>query len=115
LLDLGRVTPAYAYARAQEVRAAATRMLTAMLDDVDAMLLPVVSEPPPDIATTGDARFQIPWTLCGFPCVAVPSGMVKGLPVAVQLVGAPTRESRLLTAAAWCEHVFDVNLRPPEP
>jgi Asp-tRNA(Asn)/Glu-tRNA(Gln) amidotransferase A subunit family amidase len=41
--------------------------------------------------------------------------MVKGLPVAVQLVGAPARESRLLTAAAWCEHVFDVNLRPPEP
>lgn len=48
---------------------------------------------------TGSPLLQGLWTAVGFPAVAVPCGMVGGLPVGVQLAAAPMQESALLTAA----------------
>jgi Asp-tRNA(Asn)/Glu-tRNA(Gln) amidotransferase A subunit family amidase len=70
----------------------------------------VTPEPAPSCDTTGDSRFQIPWTLCGFPALALPSGRASGLPLAVQLVAAPNAEGKLLAVARWCEQILDLHL-----
>jgi Asp-tRNA(Asn)/Glu-tRNA(Gln) amidotransferase A subunit family amidase len=38
------------------------------------------------------------YTLTGLPALAVPCGMVEGLPIGVQLVGAPGCETTVIAA-----------------
>ena len=38
-----------------------------------------------------------------------------GLPLGVQLVGAPLAETRLLEAARWIEAMVGLGVAPPEP
>lgn len=114
LIDLGMVTPAHAYLHAQQVRRETARRLATMFADVDVILLPVIPEPAPARATTGDSRLQIPWTMCGFPAVSLPTGLSPtGLPLAMQLIADRCKELPLLTAAHWSEHVLALNLVPP--
>jgi Asp-tRNA(Asn)/Glu-tRNA(Gln) amidotransferase A subunit family amidase len=112
LLDLGLVTPAYAYVEAQHIRREAGKRLADVLKDVDALMLPLVPEPAPAQHTTGDSRFQIPWTLCGFPTLALPSGLAGGLPLSVQLAASPHDDATLLAVARWCERTLDLVLSP---
>jgi Asp-tRNA(Asn)/Glu-tRNA(Gln) amidotransferase A subunit family amidase len=109
LIDLGLATPATAYVDAQHVREDDTERLSALLEEIDVLVTPVTPGPPPARDTTGDSTYQIPWTLCGFPAVALPSGNDDGLPLAVQLVGARARDASLIAHAQWCESVLDVH------
>ena len=52
-------------------------------------------------------RYTAPFNLAGVPCLVVPAGKSGGLPVGLQLVAAPGRES-LLYAADKAEHVESV-------
>jgi aspartyl-tRNA(Asn)/glutamyl-tRNA(Gln) amidotransferase subunit A len=113
LLDLGLLTPAHAYLHAEVVRRDATERLHELFSNLDVLIVPVTAGSAPPRDTTGDSRFQIPWTLCGFPTLALPTGDAAGLPLAAQLVTAPTNEATLLTVARWCEDVLDWNLTPP--
>lgn len=113
LVELGLATPAHAYIDAQRVREDATEALASMFAGVDVLLLPVTPDVAPRRDTTGDSTFQIPWTLCGYPALSLPSGLTNELPVGVQLVGAPGRDGRLLAAAGWCESALGVDLRSP--
>jgi Asp-tRNA(Asn)/Glu-tRNA(Gln) amidotransferase A subunit family amidase len=62
---------------------------------------------------TGDSRLQIPWTLCGFPALALPTGLTPdGLPLAVQFVAARGHEPALLAAACWSEQALGLCLTP---
>jgi amidase len=73
--------------------------------DVDVIMMPVVRERAPlhrDMARD-DYIFTVPASLTGWPAVVVPVGLVDGLPVAVQLVGKPWQEHRLLEIAAVVE------------
>ncbi len=45
------------------------------------------------------SRLTAPFNLAGVPVLAVPVGMVRGLPVGMQLVAAPGRESLLWEVA----------------
>ena len=55
------------------------------------------------LASTGDPIFNRAWTLLGTPCVTLPFGSDKGLPLAVQLVGAYEADTELLGWAYWTE------------
>jgi aspartyl-tRNA(Asn)/glutamyl-tRNA(Gln) amidotransferase subunit A len=111
LIDLGSVTPAHVYLHAQRVRQEAARRLAAMFADVDVVVLPVVPGPAPARDATGDSRFQIPWTLCGFPALSLPAGLSPdGLPLAVQLIAGLHHEQALLAAGRWIEQVLALNL-----
>ena len=72
----------------------------------DAVLtLPAIGEAP-GLETTGDPIFCTRWTLVGAPAVSIPIGRgPSGLPLGLQLVGAPGDDKRLLSAAAWAERV----------
>jgi len=99
--------------------------LTAMFDDHDVLLTPVMAAPavPAGImegrgATvtyfweTGWVPFNILWNITGQPAASVPAGFSgEGLPLAVQIVGRPGDERTLLALAAeleaerpWAQH-----------
>ena len=105
LLDRGET------AAAEEVQAARIRagrawtQASRLLREVDALLTPSApGEAPEGLASTGDPVFNRVVTLLGFPAVSLPAGVgPSGLPLGVQLVGAPRGEAALLAVAAWAE------------
>ena len=87
----------------------------AAFEDIDAMLMPTASGPAPrDLTSTGDTRFQSPWSYVGFPSISVPVGLASnGLPLGMQLAAAPFEEAALLRVAHWVEQALGVSLSPP--
>jgi aspartyl-tRNA(Asn)/glutamyl-tRNA(Gln) amidotransferase subunit A len=113
-LEGGQAIPAVAFLRAQEVRRRFRAEATATAMHYDALLLPTAGAPAPKgLESTGDPYFCAPWTAAGMPAIALPSGLAEdGLPLSIQLVGAPFAEARLLAAAAWCERVLAFDRQP---
>ena len=98
-------------AQYDEMRAIAERCRGALAQDLrefDFLLTPSApGEAPASLASTGDAVFNRAWTLLGVPCVTLPyEHGPKGLPLAVQLVGAFDGDSALLGWARWVEKVL---------
>jgi Asp-tRNA(Asn)/Glu-tRNA(Gln) amidotransferase A subunit family amidase len=57
---------------------------------------------------------QAPWTVMRIPTIALPTALNKaGLPLGIQLAGAPKAEDKLLSVARWCEKALDVRLGMP--
>ena len=113
-IEMGLLTPAPAYLKAQRLRREFRAALSEMVSQVDAVMTPATPSPAPrDLTTTGDAAFQVPWTAAGLPTVVVPSALSDGgLPMAVQLGGPMGEEGRLLGAAQWCERVVGLDEGP---
>ena len=105
LLDRG------AAAQPDEVRAAKGRAgqartaMSRMLAELDVLLTPSApGEAPDGIASTGDPVFNRVVTMLGFPAISLPAGLgSSGLPLGVQLVGAPGGDAALLAVAAWVD------------
>jgi aspartyl-tRNA(Asn)/glutamyl-tRNA(Gln) amidotransferase subunit A len=114
-IELGCVIPGVEYLRAQRLRRLFQEEVAQMFSDVDVLLTPATPAPAPrDLTTTGDARFQSPWTYAGVPTIAIPSGRSQdGMPLGVQLIAPARQEARLLQAARWCEATLNVTLTPP--
>jgi amidase len=70
---------------------------------VDALLTPgALGEAPVGLGSTGDPAFDRIWTLLGTPCASLPLARgPAGLPVGVQLVGAPGQDGALVQTCAW--------------
>jgi amidase len=91
--------------------------MVAFFDDVDVLLTPVTNGPPLPARPWHERSFlanlsacarwapwNAAWNLAGLPAAAVPAGIrPDGLPVAVQLVGPPAAEGRLLWLAGELE------------
>lgn len=116
-IESGLVIPAVEYLRAQRLRRLFQEEVSQMFSDVDVLLTPAIPAPAPrDLNTTGDARFQSPWTYAGVPTIALPSGRSQdGLPLGIQLIAPSRQEERLLQAARWCEISLNITLTPPLP
>jgi Asp-tRNA(Asn)/Glu-tRNA(Gln) amidotransferase A subunit family amidase len=110
----GQVIPAVAFLLAQEARARFRHEAAALAVRYDALLTPTVGAPAPrGLEATGDPYFCAPWSAAGMPAIALPSGLAEdGLPLSIQLVGAPFAEARLLAAAAWCERTLAFDSQP---
>jgi Asp-tRNA(Asn)/Glu-tRNA(Gln) amidotransferase A subunit family amidase len=103
-VEVGQLLPAAAFVRAQRWRRRLRRGTDALLEQVDALLLPTASNVAPDTSTTGDTRFQAIVTMLGLPAISLPSGRdADGLPFGTQLVSRAWDEVGLLAAARWCE------------
>ena len=74
-----------------------------MFARADAILCPSALGPAPEgLGNTGDSIFNGPWTLLGAPAVSLPLlETAEGLPMGVQIVGAPGDDARLLRTADW--------------
>ena len=121
LLRSGALLPAEDYLAAQRLRAAIRAAVARAFADheLDALLTPTL--PLPAYAPTDErvviegveepvieaaVRTTAPFNLTGLPVVSVPSGLAGGrLPVALQLVGRPRGERRLLALARAYERL----------
>lgn len=111
LIDEGLATTAVDYASALVHRRQLQRELMESFREVDALVTPATTSTAPGIESTGDPKFNSPWSFVGFPTVSIPCCLADdGLPLSVQLVGRPFEEAKLLAAAAWCERALDVRL-----
>jgi Asp-tRNA(Asn)/Glu-tRNA(Gln) amidotransferase A subunit family amidase len=106
LVAEGERIPDAAYRAALRERERLIAGFAAWAGPYDAVLtLPAKGEAPTP-ETTGDPIFCTRWTLVGAPAVTIPIGRgPSGLPLGLQLVGAPGDDRRLLRAAAWAEKV----------
>jgi len=97
-----RVTPEReALAREQAARCGAR--LPEVFARFDALLTPAApGEAPAGLESTGDPAFDRIWTLLGTPCASLPLARgPAGLPVGVQVVGAPGKDGALVEACGW--------------
>ena len=114
--QLGRLATRLGLVRPGPVRAFEDR-LRALFQDVDVLITPVLTGPPLPaddwhrrgwlanvLAASRFAPYPAVWNLAGYPAMSVPVGTRNdGLPLAVQVVGAPGSEARLLAVAATLE------------
>ncbi|MEZ6140112.1 MAG: amidase [Zavarzinella sp.] len=78
------------------------------------LITPAIPSPAPESSTTGDPRFNTPWSLLGWPTVCMPVRLSDGgLPMAIQLSSPPGTDQQLLETAAGLERDFPWDLHPP--
>lgn len=101
LVDRGRQVSDAQYADAIDRARGYRDALVRLLDDDTIILAPATDGVAPPITAegTGSPRLQGIYTMAGLPALAVPCGMVDGLPVGVQLVAAPGCDGRVIAAA----------------
>lgn len=116
-LDEGREVGDAALAAALEQRPTLQAEFSRWLADFDAVVTPPVrGEAPATLEHTGDPVFCTIWTLVGAPALTLPVGRgPQGLPLGLQVVGAPRDDARLLSVARWVEAAIGVALRFAEP
>lgn len=98
--------------RAAVLRATLRERTAALFRDIDVLLLPVTTSGPPttdrpDTCPAGGGPLRdavLPWTvlanLCGLPACSLPTGLDgDGLPTALQVVGPPREDARVLDVA----------------
>jgi aspartyl-tRNA(Asn)/glutamyl-tRNA(Gln) amidotransferase subunit A len=107
-LDIGSAIPATAYVHTQRLRHRIRLQFEDLLKGVDGFILPSTSEVAPDRSTIGPRLCQTPWTILGWPVFTIPAGLGdEDLPIGLQLVGAPFKETKLIGVADWIERQFD--------
>lgn len=114
-IEAGILTPAVHYVQAQRIRRGFRKQIDHLLKTLDVLLTPSTPTPAPKTLTsTGDPKFQTPWTTSGLPSITLPSGLSEtGLPLGIQLVSGWLEEETLLKSAQWCEETMKVELKPP--
>lgn len=115
IIEEGLVTPATKYARARQAQVQQRADMEPVMRSVDAVIAPAATGPAPrGLGYTGNPVMQVPWTHLGFPAISLPTGLSQGgLPLGIQLVGAPFGDAELLAVARWCEKALDVHLEHP--
>jgi aspartyl-tRNA(Asn)/glutamyl-tRNA(Gln) amidotransferase subunit A len=127
--------PAKDYLRAMRIRSQMQRELRRLFEDLDAViapgryggataieqaLVPLAGDDAPEAATpaagaAGFGRLIQAGNLAGLPALVLPCGFAAGLPVAMQVVGAPFTEGKLLAIGSeFQSHTDWHKRRPPE-
>jgi Asp-tRNA(Asn)/Glu-tRNA(Gln) amidotransferase A subunit family amidase len=101
-LALGRSFSALDYLAALDEAQKLGAAMRDYFEPYDAIITPAtVGVAPRGLGSTGDPAFCSLWTLLGLPAVSLPLLEVEGgLPLGVQLVGAPNADAQLLRTAA---------------
>jgi aspartyl-tRNA(Asn)/glutamyl-tRNA(Gln) amidotransferase subunit A len=109
------------YKKAQRIRRLIRDEFIAAFREVDAILAPTapnVAFPIGDLAADPVAMyrqdvFTIPASLAGIPVVAVPCGVIDGLPIGLQLMGSHFSEATLLEIGHAYQRATDWHSRRP--
>jgi aspartyl-tRNA(Asn)/glutamyl-tRNA(Gln) amidotransferase subunit A len=128
--EAGLAIPAVTYIDALRLRTHLTAdFMAGTMAGIDVLHMPTLPVPVPTIAETdvetlgGEkvlevvgrmTQFTRPISLLGLPAVSAPCGFdAKGLPIAMQLVGHPFDEARLLTTVHAYQKVTDFHRQAP--
>lgn len=105
LLRTGAATSDTDYAEARGIVDIARREVLAVLSGCDAILGPAAPGPAPaGLGATGDPVLSRAWQALGLPVITVPGLRdPRGLPLGVQVIGAPRTEAALLRTAGWIQ------------
>jgi aspartyl-tRNA(Asn)/glutamyl-tRNA(Gln) amidotransferase subunit A len=112
------------YRKAQQVRTLLRRDFETAFEGCDVLATPTAPEVAFRIGEKADDPlrmylsdiFTVSANLAGVPAISVPCGQVHGLPVGLQLLGAPMAEATVLRVADAYQQRTDHHLqRPPEP
>jgi Asp-tRNA(Asn)/Glu-tRNA(Gln) amidotransferase A subunit family amidase len=114
MMPIGLKRAAVEYVVANRARHAFRDAVIPLLEAHDALLSPTALGPAPaGLGWTGDASLCAPWSSAGVPSISIPTGLdPTGLPLALQLIQAPSGLERLLGVAAWCEGVVAFGAKP---
>lgn len=127
-LQAGRDLKAVDYVAAVNARPSMIEKFLLSMKGIDALAVPGTCVPAPRIGqdkvgVSGKEtevyhalnRMTLPFNYVGFPSVSIPSGLVKGLPVGVQLVSRLFEESHVLRLASALERAFPFPAPPEQP
>ena len=107
LIKEGRSISVGVLAEALTGRARLRRQLTELMDhhSLDLWITPAAPGPAPrGLDTTGDPIMNLPWSHCGLPTIALPTGKnEEGLPMALQIAGRWYEDERLMEWSAELE------------
>ena len=119
LLELGKDIRAVDYVNAINSRPSVIERFSQAMDKFDFLVAPTTSIPAPKIgqnATTINSkeisvysalnRLTLPFNYVGFPVASIPSGLVDGLPLGVQIIGKLFDETAVLRLAHAYEGRF---------
>lgn len=102
------------FARAQQTRALARQRCDALFTRIDLLSTPPQPAAAPLLDVPSPTVFTGPFNCLGWPAITVPTGLsATGVPLAIQLVGKPWDEARLLRAAYAVEQALPLPA-PPE-
>jgi Asp-tRNA(Asn)/Glu-tRNA(Gln) amidotransferase A subunit family amidase len=102
LLAEGAQVPAVRYLAARDNALRYRQAIAGLLAGFDAILTPATVGVAPVGEATGSPMFCSLWSLSGVPAITLPLLAGEGgLPLGVQLVGAPGDDARLLRTANW--------------
>lgn len=126
LLEAGNEVRAVDYVAAINARPAVIEGFLRSMKNVDYIAVPTTCIPAPligegTVILNGREiqvyhamnRLTLPFNYVGFPSISIPSGLVGGLPVGVQLVGKLFEEGRVLNLVHAFEEAFGLFQNPP--
>jgi len=102
------LVPAGYYLQALRAKRLLQQAMAALFADVHVLAMPTTPDTAPlGLETTGDASFQVAWSLTGFPTTTIASGLASnGLPLGLQFAGAPGTDLLVIKAAMAAEAVL---------
>ncbi|ETA03601.1 aspartyl/glutamyl-tRNA(Asn/Gln) amidotransferase subunit A [Frankia sp. CcI6] len=109
------------YGQAQKVRTLISRDFTAAFEQVDVLVSPTTPTPAFPLGAKVDDPVAmylsdlctIPSNLAGGPAMSLPSGLVDGLPVGIQIMAPPFADDRLYRVGGALEEALDVERGHP--
>jgi aspartyl-tRNA(Asn)/glutamyl-tRNA(Gln) amidotransferase subunit A len=118
-LDYGRRMSAQKLLAADAILEAAAFAADLALEDVDALITPMMPQTAFAFASKTPANqttYCPPANIGGLPAISVPMGVdAQGMPAGLQIVGARHAERRLLGIAALYERATSHHAHPPRP
>ncbi|HEY1363018.1 MAG TPA: amidase [Xanthobacteraceae bacterium] len=115
LIEAGLRIGAADYLRAQQIRRLETSALSRLLEQVTVLITPATPAPAPaGLDSTGDWRFNLPFSFSGHPAISIPCGISRaGLPLGLQMVAAHFREDRLFRVGRLFQKLSDWHRASP--
>ena len=120
MIENAAAVKAVAYAEARRQVHVLRRAIQKTFASVDLLITPTLPSPPVEItegtsATAVSIRNTSPFNVLGLPAISVPCGFTAaGLPIGLQIVGAPFAESTVLTLAHAYEGETEWHKRHPK-
>ena len=102
------------YIRARNEVERLRREIRGVFSEVDLLVTPTMPTPAPPLAAGSGARNTSPFDVYGIPTMSIPCGFsASGLPIGLQISGAPWAEGAVLALAHAFEQATEWHTRRP--